>query len=475
MDTNISPKNFTANYDGMTGDKRLDSRVQSLWNSMCMQPGSTISKLSSTRAEQVAYYRLLENKKLAEEGLISELTDRMKPLATGRDLLCIEDSSEINVCGNKNRLRANSGLGKSDNADNATCFKIHPGLVLDAANLNPLGFSAVKVFHRDEQRPDRFKRNYKRQSIDKKESYKWIEVSRTSKTTLALANSVTFIQDREGDIYEQFALIPDQKHHLLIRSRTTRKLWEGSDLYTEMKELPVAAVYTIEIPTDKRKNKYKRTAQMAITYDTFRIKRPANLSKADYPEYITVQGVWAQEITAGIDEKDLVNWKLLTTHSINDAIEALRMIEWYSARWYIEQVFRLLKHEGFGIEDTQLESGWAIRKMVLMQLSSLLKILQMNIAYNDQEGGQPVEEVFTEQEIEVLTYLNKTLQGKTQKTQNLNNASKTKWASWIIGRLGGWKGYDSQGPPGVICLKKGLDRFNSILEGIKIAKDMCTG
>lgn len=106
----------------MTGDKRLDVRVraQSLWNNLCRQPGSAIRKLSSTRAEQVAYYRLLENKKLTEKHLINELTDRMKSLATDRDLLCIEDSSEINVSGNKNRLRPDSGLGRSDNADNTT-------------------------------------------------------------------------------------------------------------------------------------------------------------------------------------------------------------------------------------------------------------------------------------------------------------------------------------------------------------------
>ncbi len=476
MDMNISPLNFITTYEGMTGDKRLDARAQQLWNRLSKQPGSAISKLSTNRAEQVAFYRLLGNDKLTEEGLINELTHRMKHLAIGRDLLCIEDTSEINVCENKNRLRPNSGLGKSDNADNATCFKIHPGLVLDAASFNPLGFSAVKVFHREEQQPDRFERNYKSQPIDKKESYKWIEVSQTSKATLAQANSVTFIQDREGDIYEQLALIPDQKHHLLIRSRTTRNLWEGSDLYTALKDLPVAGVYPIEIPTDKRRNKHKRIAQMAICYGTFRIKRPANLNnKAGYPEYITIQGVWAQEITAGIDEKDLVNWKLLTTHTINEVTDALRMVEWYSARWFIEQVFRLLKHEGFGIEDTLLENGWSIRKLVLMQLSSLLKILQMNIAYNDPEEGQLIEEVFTEQEIKVLAYLNETLQGSTFKTQNHGKANRTKWATWIIGRLGGWKGYNSQGPPGVICLKRGLDRFNNIMMGISIAKDMCTG
>jgi hypothetical protein len=475
MNRDISPLNFIANYQGLTGDKRLDARAQSLWNSLSRQPGSTISKLSSNRAEQVAYYRLLENEKLMEEDLINELTGRTSLLVAGRDILCLEDSSEINVCANKNRLRQNSGLGGSDNADNATCFKIHPGLVLDAENLCPLGFSAVKVFHRDEQQPDRFERNYKRQPISEKESYKWIEVSQQSKATLTQANRVTFIQDREGDIFEQFALIPDEKHHLLIRSRTTRNLWNGSDLYTAMEELAVAGVYTIQITADKRNSRYKRTAQMAICYGSFQIKRPSNLNKTDYPEYITIQGVWVQEITPGVDEKDLINWKLLTTHTINNVADALKMVEWYSTRWFIEQVFRLLKHEGFGIEGAQLETGWALRKLVLMQLSSLLKIIQMNIAYGDPEGGQPIEEVFNEEEIKVLKHLNKTLQGKTRKTQNQHNPQTTKWATWIVGRLGGWKGYDSQGPPGVICLKKGLDRFNAIIEGINIAKDMCTG
>ncbi|RNI37313.1 IS4 family transposase [Hanamia caeni] len=467
-------KNFIADYRGLTGDRRLDKRAQNLWNSLCRRPGSSISKLSDNRAEQIAYYRLLENEKLAEEDLINELTGRMKPLAKGRDLLCIQDSSEINVCANKNRLRPGSGIGRSDNADNATCFKIHPGLVLDAESLCPLGFSAVKVFHREEQEPDRFERNYKKQPIEQKESYKWIEVSDASKDALSSADRVTFIQDREGDIFEQFALISDEKHHLLIRSRTTRCLWDGSDLYTVMKQLPVAGIYTIEIAADKRKNKSKRTAKMAIRYGTFKIKRPANLSKTMYPDYIEVQGVWTQEITEGVAGKDLINWKLLTTHSINSVEEAIQIVEWYGARWFIEQVFRLLKSEGFGIEGAQLESGWAIRKLVLMQLSGLIKIIQMNIAYSDPEGGQPIKEVFSEQEIAVLTHLNKTLQGKRLKTQNHHNPDKTKWAAWIIGRLGGWKGYDSQGPPGVICLKKGLDKFNNIMEGIAIAKDMCT-
>ncbi len=470
-----SPKYFIPDYADFTNDKRLDVRLKQLSDSLCIRPGSNISQLSESRADQIAYYRLLENDKLKENALINELTGRMSNLCTGRNLLCIQDTCEINLSKNKNRVKANAGLGRSDNSENATCFKIHPGLILDEHDFNPLGFSGIKIFHREVESPDRYERNFKRQQIEEKESYKWIEVAQQSKATLSQANRVTFIQDREGDIYEQFALVPDQNHHLLIRSRTTRKLSDGLDLYSAMKELPISGTYLIEIDEDKRNKRQKRTAQMAIGYGQFRIKRPANLKVKDYPNYIEVYGVWAQEITQGIAEEDLVNWKLLTTHSIKNVEDATKMVAWYGARWYIEQVFRLLKRQGFGIEDTRLETGWAIRKLELIQLSGLLKVLQMKIAYESPEGGQPIKEVFDKDEIKVLTHLNKRLQGRTDKTKNRNNPERTKWATWIIGRLGGWKGYDSQGPPGMICLKNGLDRFNAILEGIKIAKDMCTG
>lgn len=47
------------------------------------------------------------------------------------------------------------------------------------------------------------------------------------------------------------------------------------------------------------------------------------------------------------------------------------------------------------------------------------------------------------------------------------------WCSWLIARLGGWKGYQkSEGPAGPITLKDGLCRFKSIFEGWKMVLEL---
>lgn len=465
------PKHFTPDYKGFIGDMRLERRAKELFNRLSQSPGSSIQRLAGNRAEQKAYYRFLNNERVKENHLIKETSSRMVSLAKGRHLLCIQDTSEIALGSHKGRVNLNRGLGRSDNSETAHCFKLHPSLVLDAEDLTPLGFSDIKIFHRPLEKISRHQRKYYNQPIEEKESYKWIEAAEKSKIVLQEAESVTFIEDREGDIYEQFALIPDEKTHLLIRSRATRKLINGGSLYNEVDAEPVAGVYKIELPTDKRKSQYKREAIIELRFKTCSIQCPKKPNKKGYPKSITISCISVKEM-GNVSEP--INWKLITTHNVVNYQQALTLVSWYSARWYIEQIFRLLKRQGFGIEETELESGWAIRKLVVLQLSALLKILQMNIAYAQPEGGQPIEEVFDQQQIEVLKMMNDKLQGKTIKLQNNHNPTRVKWATWVVGRLGGWKGYDSQGPPGVITLIRGMDRLGYLIEGVNLMKDVGT-
>jgi hypothetical protein len=39
------------------------------------------------------------------------------------------------------------------------------------------------------------------------------------------------------------------------------------------------------------------------------------------------------------------------------------------------------------------------------------------------------------------------------------------WASWIISRLGGWKGYASERPPGYSTIHDGLQKFYHMFQG----------
>ena len=61
---------------------------------------------------------------------------------------------------------------------------------------------------------------------------------------------------------------------------------------------------------------------------------------------------------------------------------------------------------------------------------------------------------------------------KTEKQKNPHQAGMLSWAAWVIARLGGWKGYQSESPPGPITINDGWKRFKSIYEGWTL-KDVC--
>ncbi len=116
---------------------------------------------------------------------------------------------------------------------------IHPSLVIDAVTCFPYGFSHVELFNRGlERQAD--KHYYKKLGIEQKESNKWLASSLATKENLQEAATVIIVQDREGDIYEQFATVPDDRTHLLIRAKSDRTLPEGGKLFAKMAICDVA-------------------------------------------------------------------------------------------------------------------------------------------------------------------------------------------------------------------------------------------
>jgi len=302
--------------------------------------------------------------------------------------------------------------------------------------------------------------------IEEKESFKWIKACKESKQHLLAASSITFIEDREGDIYEQFASIPDERTHLIIGSRDNRNLSNGNKLFDELSQQPPAGSYAIELITDIRKGVEKRTAVVEVRFCKVNIVRSA-AKKKDIASQVELYAIEVKEINARVANP--IIWRILTTHLVNSYEHAIRIINNYRKRWYIEPLFRLLKKKGFDIQSSELESGWAIGKLMVMILNAALRVMQLLLAY-DNEQSQPIEQVFDPGEIKCLEGLNKTLQGDTEKSKNKHEPRRLSWATWIIARLGGWKNPNSKRPPGgPIILKRGLDKFSSVYEGWKLA------
>ncbi|MBD0296672.1 MAG: IS4 family transposase, partial [Flavisolibacter sp.] len=106
---------------------------------------------------------------------------------------------------------------------------------------------------------------------------------------------------------------------------------------------------------------------------------------------------------------------LLTTWAVESLQAALLCIEWYTCRWIIEEVFRILKKEGFDIESSELAQGKAIRKLCLLMLETIVKLFVMQIAYAMPEEALNPHSCFSQQEIACMEQQIEPLEGKTEK------------------------------------------------------------
>jgi hypothetical protein len=465
---------YQADYTGYFGDIRLERRGRRLLEQLFRNGSKSLQAISLTRAEQKGFYYLLRSEKVSEQKLVEELAARCAKAVTGKVVLAIQDTTEVNLGAHKHRIDLQSGLGRLDSPHAGDFgFKLHPSIVVDAASCFPLGIADVYVWNRPMEKHPKVERRYKQLPIAQKESRKWLKVSEHTKTCLNQAAAVVIIQDREGDIFEQFKAVPDDHTFVLIRSRTNRNLENGGKLWQHLSAAAPAGSYELLVDSDSHSQTPARKILLEVRFAQLELAAPKSGKYKDRPQ--VVYAVEAREVssepalTAGVP----VHWRLLTTWPVHDYQSARMIIEWYSCRWLIEQVFSMLKKEGFDIEGSELEQGWAIRKLSVMLLDTVIRLLQMYIAYQMPEGEEvDIDVCFEQQEQRCLQAVNSQIAaGKTATLTNPFQPAGLKWAVWVIARLGGWKGYYSQRPPGMTTLIRGLNRFCQLYDGWTLLLD----
>jgi len=460
---------------GKFGDKRLE-KVGNLLNSCILKKNSvSLRKIAENRAMEVRFGRFLSNEKVTVNEIKEQQISQTNKLVAGRHILGIQDTTELNYQAHAGRVQ---GLGPVGNGKDLGLF-LHPLLALDAKSSCCLGFGAIQTWIREctelDQEKKKTSSDYRKQLIEDKESYRWIQTAEAAKNNLLQAALLTIIADRESDIYEEWYRIPDEKTHLLTRACYDRRLSNGALLSEHIASLP--ALWVALLPVRERdKRRSAHTAKVEMRFSEVEITRPKGCSDKNAPAQIKLRVIDVKELPESVvDSEEPIHWRLLTTHEVNTVEDAMQLVTWYCWRWNIEQLFRTLKKQGVQVESSQLETGTGLTKLAVIALNCALQTMQLTLARADETQKQPLSDVFNEEEAAVLEDVLPTLEGKTEKQKNPYLKGKLAWAAWIIARLGGWKGYASERAPGPITMYRGQQEFASICRWRHLArkKDVC--
>lgn len=381
----------------------------------------------------------------------------------GKRVLAIVDTTEVRCQGHSNRLQTKQGLGPM--SDNKTLgYYLQPILCLDACSKSPLGIAGIHLWNRTGMPLTHHAKRY----ITERESDKWFSpVKQARDTILKDADKVIFVMDREADIYEVLESIPNAQADVVIRSKHNRKvIHEGQKMgvSTFLSDQPVQGILDIQLQSHKSNGQRIRAD---VRWGSLIIPK---VNKGRFlPQTRDTISMSVIEVEERSDRIEKVYWRLWTSMPIHTMEDAIEIIDIYKTRWHIEEFFRILKTEAFDIESSELEKPQNLFKLSVLVMEASLRIKQLKAARNI-ESEIKVHAVFDPVEIECLEALDRELKGSTEKQSNPFNPQSLSWASWIIARLGGWKGYRSQRPPGSITYKRGLEQFYAFYQGFQLAK-----
>jgi hypothetical protein len=404
--------------------------------------GVRVRRLGGDRAGEIRLTRWLRNDAVTVEEMSAEAGRRTAERCGGRHVLAIQDTTVV---------RSPKGGGG---------LYLHPVIAVDADEGALLGLVHATFLSRDKGA----KAERRAKPVKDKESQRWLDGADKAGWVCAAAARVTVIADRESDIYGAFAGCPAGTD-LLIRAAQNRSLDDKGRLFAKLDALPEAGRAGLDLPA--KPGRKARAAQMAIRFMTADIARPQNGIIAGLPKTVRMTVVDVREIDPPPGET--VHWRLLTTHTVEDAAQAFAVANLYRRRWVIEQMFRTLKTQGFDIEGLLVEEEAPLRRLVMATLVAAVTIQQLVHARDGIQGPEPlrpITDAFDPEDAPLLEAFCAKLEGKTERQKNPHPKGCLAYAAWVCARLGGWTGY--YGKPGPLVMLNGWLDFQAAKRGLAI-------
>jgi hypothetical protein len=420
------------------------------------RPGSCVRRLAETRAREIQFTRFLRNASVTATEMAAHAGARTAARSAGRDVVVIQDTSELALGGRRAKA---SGYGPVGKGGALRGLLLHAVLAVDAGTGGVLGLVDAKVWNRE---GGKVTARRSRQTPHK-ESQRWIDGTTRAGEVLAAAASITGVSDRESDIYEHFARRPSNVD-LIVRACQNRQIETDNTgqvnlLFSHVDSLPEQGRLEVKIPAAPGRK--ARTTELAVRFSRVALCKPLHGAAPDLPATIELTIVDVRETSAPQDGKP-IHWRLLTTHAVTNLGEARRIVHLYRMRWTIEEFFHTLKTAGFNIEAADIGNPQIMIKFVAAATVAAVTVMQL-VKARDGTTGESVADAFEPADQPILEALSTQLEGKTARQKNPHPRGSLAFAGWVIGRLGGWTGY--YGKPGPQVMRRGLDDFQRIKYG----------
>jgi Transposase DNA-binding/Transposase Tn5 dimerisation domain len=351
-------------------DSRLNKRLVQLLSDLGNRPSASIPAACGGFNEMTAAYRFFDNDKATFERILQphyEVTRRR--IAAQPVAVLVQDTTEIDLTRPSQPV---IGAGPLDG-------NLRVGVFLHLLHAftpdgTPLGtLDAAAWTREDEVKCARLTRAQRAViPIEEKESYRWIT---TFLRAQAAAKSCpgtrcVCVSDSESDIYELLDVAQAEPRSVdwIVRACQNRALLAASKAQNPERALreevlgePVLFTQSLNVRGRKlrfscdqrgrRQPREGRTADVSVRATTVELRPPYRRDRALPALSVNVVLVLEENPPAG---EEPIEWLLLTNLCVSSEEAVQLVIEYYTTRWMIEILFRVLK-SGCRVEERRFE------------------------------------------------------------------------------------------------------------------------
>ncbi len=450
------------------GHRRRTERAVKMATAIAADPAASLPKQMGSEADLHGAYRFLQTPQVSYERLMQPHVEQTRAaMAQHQQVLLIQDTTEVDY----QHHPTTTGLGPIGNGTHHG-FLLQTVLAVAPGSLQVLGIAHQEPFLRQPAPKGETKRQRERESQVWERSVEAIGVPPAGVQWI-------HVGDRYSDMFPFLSLCRQRHCDFVVRAAQDRCV----DLLVEQADAPVARRSYHKRPADRpppqhlfevvgswpaqgeqdlelpaTKQAKARTAHVLISFGTLRLLPPESQpASALRPLVVWVVRVWEPEPPEGVEG---LAWVLLTSVPTQTVEQAWQRVDWYRARWLVEDYHQGLK-TGCRVEQRQLQTSEGLRRLLGLLSPAAVRLLQLR-ATARQHPELPASQTLPADVVAVVAA-----------KARVSAAQLTTQQCWhTIAGCGGYLGRKGDGPPGWKTLWLGWFYIQALLEGVHLAAQL---